>query len=884
MRFRPLLIPSLLLVPLVACRSTPEEEPAAAETVAAESSQVEPAAGPAEVADAEEGQASAIEAAAPTQGGSAEQVLSAEQSRLRVLRDRAEVLANQFLSLGDAALAEADLEEALTQYAKALDLLPSSEAARTKMRQVEALMGDSYATAGTLLDDATQREVVRRSQARLAAQQAMIDGDNARVAGDFQKAVDSYREAELIIGYHPLIADGSLDALVVRRKLESAIEEREAARLLAEETSRRDAEAARLREEEEQRNYRANKLSTLYAEAHTAFLSENYAQAEALAAQVLLLDPGNPQATEMRDIAQSARHQKTDEVLRRTYREQWLRTFDDLDTLAVPQTDPLVYDDLVRWTKVQERKPHGFTQAAGGTDAERDEILRRLSEVRIPVSFGLDGEGAPLTEVARFLQQVTNINFVIAASVADLDEEETAVSLNLPERSVLNVLELIASTSESLRWRIQDGVVKFVSAADLVGGQALQMYSVTDLISRVPDFPGLEVNVLPSGGIEYAEEELSEKEALVITTDELEGLIRENVSPESWDADPANTLRITDSGTLVVTQTPEVHAEIAALLADLREATGIMVDINARFLSVADNFLEDIGVDFRGLGAPGLGSNAFFNDFGDPSVIGDLQGGIGQDADVGVFYDRFDGSVASRIENLYDTTLGEEGGLSNAGGLSFQWAYLNDLQLEMVLRAVSKKERVELVTAPRVLVANTARANLSVLNQVAYIQDYDVQIAQGAAIADPIIQVIQDGVVLDVRPVVSADRRFITLELRPTVAELDRPLRELTVTLANQGSVTLQLPEVEIQRARTTVPLPDGGTVMLGGLKVHNEQRQEAGVPILNKIPIINFFFERKGTYISNRKLLILIEAKIVIPSEQEPTQAQMDAYRGSSN
>ena len=52
------------------------------------------------------------------------------------------------------------------------------------------------------------------------------------------------------------------------------------------------------------------------------------------------------------------------------------------------------------------------------------------------------------------------------------------------------------------------------------------------------------------------------------------------------------------------------------LLDDLREATGIMVDIQARFLTVEDNFLEDIGVDFRGLGQPGLGTNNFLNDFG----------------------------------------------------------------------------------------------------------------------------------------------------------------------------------------------------------------------------------------------------------------------------
>jgi type II secretory pathway component GspD/PulD (secretin) len=156
------------------------------------------------------------------------------------------------------------------------------------------------------------------------------------------------------------------------------------------------------------------------------------------------------------------------------------------------------------------------------------------------------------------------------------------------------------------------------------------------------------------------------------------------------------------------------------------------------------------------------------------------------------------------------------------------------------------------------------------------VQDFDVEIAQAASIANPVVNVVQDGVVLDVRPVVSADRRFITLELRPTIANLKRPIREVVTTLGSQNSVTIQLPEVELQRVRTSIPMPDGGTVMLGGLKVSDKQDNKSGVPILNKIPIVSFFFERKGQYVSNRKLLVLLKAVIVIPQEHEPTKAQM--------
>jgi type II secretory pathway component GspD/PulD (secretin) len=277
------------------------------------------------------------------------------------------------------------------------------------------------------------------------------------------------------------------------------------------------------------------------------------------------------------------------------------------------------------------------------------------------------------------------------------------------------------------------------------------------------------------------------------------------------------------------------------------------------------------------LGQPGLGTNNFLNDFGDATTQTELGKEIGQSSDLGAFYDEGgDGDIRARTENLYDMTLGNPDVLTNAGGLAFQWTYLNDLEMELILRAVSKSERRELVTAPRILVFNTAGSKIKVMNQVAYVRDFDVEIAQAASIADPIIGVTQEGTELWVRPVVSADRRFITLELRPTVFTLVRPIREVATTLGSQQSVTIQLPELDKQAVRTTVPLPDGGTVMLGGMKVSEKQDIRSGVPLLNKIPIVRFLFQRQGTYSANQKLLILITAHIVIPQEHEPTDAQL--------
>lgn len=883
MRLRFLFLPAIAAAAAPACRT--------AETNLRAESNESPSAFAAPASEAAPAATEASEALAPNpDAGSQQDAVAVEASasqdspqdiatKQKLLAERAKVLSAGYVQSGDRKRESNDLSGALSDYSKAFEIDMTNADARARLSQMKALLGSSYSTIGQDFQDAKERDTIRRAQARMAAEEATAQGNLAFKEGDFATAVEHFREAQAILMWHPLVADGSLDEKIVTGRLNDALDQLEASRSAEELRKKTEAEADAKRREEENRNYRVNTLRTLFEKANQAFLADDYGRSEALCDQILLEDPQNSAAAALRDTAQMARHTKTDRDTLKRYREQWVRTFDELDTMDVPQVGPLVFDDLRRWRDVSQRKPLEFTAKEAVVNADSIAVRQRLDEIRFAPKFkGADGDGVPLSEVANFLQQLTGVNFLVSAKVlSELDEEQQKVNLDLPERSVRTVLEIIAETHENLRWKIEDGVVKFVTKDETHGGQVLKMYEVRDIIHPVPSFPGREINISPSGGLEQPDEEMEEREGLVVTADALTQLVSDNVARESWAEDPANTVRITDAGTMVVSQTPEVQDQIKQLLDDLREATGIMVDIQARFLKVEDNFLEDIGIDFRGLGQPGLGTNTFINDFGDASTQSDLGKEIGQGSDLGAFYDDGqDGDLRSRVENLYDVSLGNEDVLTGTGGLSFSWTYLSDLQMEMILRAVSKSERREIVTAPKVLVFNTARANLSVMNQVAYVQDFDVEIAQAASIADPIIDVVQDGVVLDVRPVVSADRRFIMMELRPTVATLKRPIREVATTLGSQNSVTIQLPELDIQRVRTTVPMPDGGTVMLGGLKVSEKQDLRSGIPVLNKIPVVRFLFDRQGSYAANQKLLILVTANIVIPQELEPAPSQL--------
>jgi len=89
-----------------------------------------------------------------------------------------------------------------------------------------------------------------------------------------------------------------------------------------------------------------------------------------------------------------------------------------------------------------------------------------------------------------------------------------------------------------------------------------------------------------------------------------------------------------------------------------------------------------------------------------------------------------------------------------------------------------------------------------------------------------------------------------------------------------QGSsnltVTVQQPVTEIVSVTTTVSVPDGGTVLLGGVKRLREGRNMAGVPILNKIPYVSRLFKNTGVGRETESLMLMVTPRIIIQEEEE--------------
>ncbi|MDA1265906.1 MAG: hypothetical protein O2816_12570 [Planctomycetota bacterium] len=225
---------------------------------------------------------------------------------------------------------------------------------------------------------------------------------------------------------------------------------------------------------------------------------------------------------------------------------------------------------LQRLREFRESLAQAPSFAPGPSDGVHHATLGRLESVRLIPNFN----EASILDTAMYLQRLTGINFLVSTAVVEeLDEEETTLSLRLAEMNVRGLLDFIGEVRPALAWSIVDGIVHIQTCEEVRGDKAFELYDVRSIV-----LPGdLEFALRP--GFEDTDDVY---EALVMSADLLEEVIRNNIAVESWDLDPYNSLRITEGGILLINQSPAVHSEIRAQLLELQAIADVMLEVQRR--------------------------------------------------------------------------------------------------------------------------------------------------------------------------------------------------------------------------------------------------------------------------------------------------------------
>ena len=215
--------------------------------------------------------------------------------------------------------------------------------------------------------------------------------------------------------------------------------------------------------------------------------------------------------------------------------------------------------------------------------------------------------------------------------------------------------------------------------------------------------------------------------------------------------------------------------------------------------------------------------------------------------------------------------------IGQAPALGLNIEYLDDIQVDLLVKATQADQRSIELDAPRLTFYNGQGAWVSFTEEEAYVASLTAVTGEGSGGFEPDIQTLQTGVVLWLKGAASADRRYVTMNVYFQKGELVAISGQTYGGSAgggfNQaGSFTgnIQLPTIKVQQLFVTTSVPDKGTALLGGQRRREEYETEAGVPILSKIPYVNRFFTNRITSTEEKTLLILLRPEIIIQTENE--------------
>ena len=379
-------------------------------------------------------------------------------------------------------------------------------------------------------------------------------------------------------------------------------------------------------------------------------------------------------------------------------------------------------------------------------------------------------------------------------------------------------------------------------------------------------------------------------------------LITSMIRPYSWDANGnggPGKLEYFDLGSaLVVNQTADV----------IREVQDLAVAVEVRIISLSESWFERMGVDFSmNINTGGKNQLQFqpqltTGQFTPQPFVNSIQN---KGVTVGLTpAGTFTPDLAVPVQSSsFAYAIPGFGGYPNNpgadGGVSLGLAFLNDIQVYLFMEASQGDRRVNVMQAPKLTLFNGQTATLTVLESQFFVTSVQVFSVNGQVVFVPNNQqFVSNGPIgnatlpainLSLQAVVSADRRFVRINIPVTLAAQTGstvPLFPVTTFIipvfegGSQGvpvpfTQFLQQPSFTTITVQTTVVCPDGGTVVLGGLKTLGESRNEFGPPFLSDIPYLNRLFKNVGIGRETSHIMIMITPRSIISAEEEITQTE---------
>jgi type II secretory pathway component GspD/PulD (secretin) len=193
------------------------------------------------------------------------------------------------------------------------------------------------------------------------------------------------------------------------------------------------------------------------------------------------------------------------------------------------------------------------------------------------------------------------------------------------------------------------------------------------------------------------------------------------------------------------------------------------------------------------------------------------------------------------------TVSATTGALALNPGTGFNGALLDPGVADIVLQALSSNSRAKVVASPRILVNDNGKGQLQSVLSVSY-----SSVNASSTVATTSVGGSQDaGTTIDVTPHIS-EGDYLQLDFSIEFSSFE-----------SGGTASVPAPR-NIDKVQSTVTIPDGHTVIVGGLNRISTNKSNSGVPVLQHIPVVGALFGNRSEDTEKSALFIFIRPTIL--------------------
>jgi len=184
--------------------------------------------------------------------------------------------------------------------------------------------------------------------------------------------------------------------------------------------------------------------------------------------------------------------------------------------------------------------------------------------------------------------------------------------------------------------------------------------------------------------------------------------------------------------------------------------------------------------------------------------------------------------------------------------------FYGDRHINALLTAMEEKDYGRVLAKPKILVNDNEPGTISATDTT-YVTKTTGALVEGS------VGVVQTGV--DYQGYDAG----ITLDIVPHISRGDLLRLDISLTRSDFGTITGERPpDTTSNDINTTVTVPDGSTIILGGLLKLNQSKGGTKVPILGDLPLIGGLFRSTSNSDLQRHMYVFVKAEIIRPDDKD--------------